>query len=300
MHHHACARSITTIPSPAGSAPAAGPIRWSTSSCSIAEMREVAAGEPGEICVRGTLVMDGYWKRPGGHRGGVARRLAAHRRRRGAGRRGLLLYRRPHQGHDHLRRLQHLSARGRGRADGASRGGLRRGDRHSRRQMGRGGEGVRRAQARRQQRRRRTAGACRRTSAARRGRRSPSTSSTRSRSPGSARSTARRCARRIGRAARAASRKIVGKFSAIVAVTISSHPNGAVISVTRVFRIRTGRIRAVLKCDSVRQTKREHGPFRRQRSVAKSPLFAGLIRDSLSEIHDLFIVLFKRFFNRAA
>ena len=51
-----------------------------------ADMKEVASGEPGEICVRGPIVMEGYWKQPeataevfrGGwlHTGDVARRDA--------------------------------------------------------------------------------------------------------------------------------------------------------------------------------------------------------------------------------
>ncbi|MCW2241705.1 AMP-binding protein [Azospirillum canadense] len=51
-----------------------------------ADMREVAVGEPGELCVRGPLVMNGYWRQPdlteqafrGGwlHTGDVARRDA--------------------------------------------------------------------------------------------------------------------------------------------------------------------------------------------------------------------------------
>ena len=43
------------------------------------------------------------------------RRLAAHRRRRLHGRGRLSLHPRPHQGHDHLRRREHLSGRGRER-----------------------------------------------------------------------------------------------------------------------------------------------------------------------------------------
>jgi hypothetical protein len=44
------------------------------------------------------------------------------------------------------------------------------------------------------------------------------------------------------------------------------------------------------------KTKREQGVQKRQWKVEKSPLFKGLMVDSLSWIHSLFIVLFKRIF----
>ena len=65
-------------------------------------------GERGEIVVRGSLVMAGYYQRPGGHRRGLALRLAPHRRHRLPRRRRLPVHRRPRQGHDHHRRLQRL------------------------------------------------------------------------------------------------------------------------------------------------------------------------------------------------
>ena len=60
---------------------------------------------------------------PRGDRGGVPRRLAAHRRRRRARRGGLLQAPRPAQGHRRLGRRERLPGRGRGGAPRAPRGG---------------------------------------------------------------------------------------------------------------------------------------------------------------------------------
>ena len=81
---------------------------------------------------------------PRGDRGGVRGRVAAHRRRRRARRRGLLPDRGPAQGHGHLGRRERLPGRDRGRparASGRRRGGRRR---RARRALGRGVRRVRR------------------------------------------------------------------------------------------------------------------------------------------------------------
>ena len=83
-------------------------------------------GEVGEIAVRGHNVMKGYWGARRKPRR-CCRGLVPHRRPGPGGRGGLLLDRRPQEGHDHPRWAQRLPARGRGgplRAPGG-RGGSR-------------------------------------------------------------------------------------------------------------------------------------------------------------------------------
>ena len=76
---------------------------------------DVAQGEVGEIVIRGHNVMKGYWKQPGGDRGGDRRDGWFHTGDMAQDRRGrLLLHRRPQEGPDHPRRLQRLPARDRG------------------------------------------------------------------------------------------------------------------------------------------------------------------------------------------
>ena len=77
---------------------------------------DVGTGEIGELLVRGPNVFAGYWRPARGDRRGLRRRMVPHRRSRRARRRWLLHAARPPDRSDHLRRLQHLSARDRGAA----------------------------------------------------------------------------------------------------------------------------------------------------------------------------------------
>ena len=119
------------------------PVPWVPVALLDDDGKEVPVGEPGELCVRGPLVMKGYWNKPEEtaeafehgwlHTGDVCPR----------GRGRLLHDRRPQEGHDRVGWLQRLPPRDRGRdLTHPSIAAGRRG-RRSRREVGRGGEGGR-------------------------------------------------------------------------------------------------------------------------------------------------------------
>ena len=80
-----------------------------------ADGRGLPAERPRRVLLPRLQHHEGLLQHAGGHRGGDRRRrLAALRRRRHSGRGRLLPHHRPHQGHDHPRRREHLPARDRG------------------------------------------------------------------------------------------------------------------------------------------------------------------------------------------
>ncbi len=82
-----------------------------------ADGADVAAGEPGEIVVRGYNVMRGYFNDADATDEAIdGDGLAAHRRRRGDGRGRQRAGHRPAQGHVRDRRVQRVPGRGRGGA----------------------------------------------------------------------------------------------------------------------------------------------------------------------------------------
>ena len=92
---------------------------------------------------------EGLPQEPGGHRGGLRRRLVPLGRPRRAAPRRLHPAQGPLQGHHHLRRREHLLHRGGGRALQAPGGGRVRGGGQARREVGRDAGGLHRAEARR-------------------------------------------------------------------------------------------------------------------------------------------------------
>jgi len=101
------------------------------------EGRLLPAGERGEIVVRSSLVMAGYYKNPSATQGGVPAWLASHRRHRLPRRSQFPLHRRPREGHNQDRRVQRLLRGSRAGAHAASRHPGLRGDRPAGRQVGR-------------------------------------------------------------------------------------------------------------------------------------------------------------------
>jgi fatty-acyl-CoA synthase len=192
-----------------------------------ADLNEVGIGEPGEICVRGPLVMEGYWKRPeatqetlkGGwlHTGDVAVRDAegylyiVDRTKDMIISGGFNIY--PREVEDAL--MAHPRRR------------LRLRHRRAGREMGRGGEGFVVLKPRRNGRRRDVAGAC--EGQARRALVAEIHRFRRIRppSPALANSTARPCARPIGRDGRAACREDATERTRRMALVCGEESAGA-------------------------------------------------------------------------
>ena len=154
---------------------------------------EVGPGEIGEIVGHSGAIMNGYHNQPGKTRGGAMgragrARLHPHRRRRPVRRGRLSEADGPPQGHDHFRRLQHLSERSGSDPRDASRGAGMRGRRHQVGRMGRDAAGLRGPAAGRLRRRRTSCANSPMRSSARRSACRRSRSSTRCRAARSARS----------------------------------------------------------------------------------------------------------------